>query len=332
MTGSRDLPTPVEPPPRRGLVLGGGGVLGAAWMIGALSALADALDWDPRAAETIVGTSAGSVLAALLGSGLSVHQLINHQRGIVIPGDLVIDFDPDTASGGSLPPRPALRLGSGALLRRSVRHPRQLPPLAVLAGLAPRGRGTLAAVGDLVFAVNPEGTWPTRPALRLVAMDYETGERVAFGSPDAPGAPLAEAVMASSSIPGWYAPCPINGRRYVDGGALSPTSIDLLADGGLDEVYVLAPMVSFDYDRPSSVVARLERRFRRQMTKRALREAGRVRRGGTRVTVLGPGREDLEAIGANLMDHRRRTDVLDTAMYTTAAVLAGPSTELSASA
>jgi NTE family protein len=43
------------------------------------------------------------------------------------------------------------------------------------------------------------------------------------------------------------------------------------------------------------------------------------------VTLLGPGREDLEAIGVNLMDHRRRTAVLDTSLRTTAAALANVS-------
>ena len=128
--------------------------------------------------------------------------------------------------------------------------------------------------------------------------------------------------MASCSIPGWFAPVEIGGRRYVDGGTLSPTSIDLLADRGLDEVFVLTPMASFDYDEPTSVVGRMERRFRRAMTKRVLHEAGKVRRRGTQVTVLGPGREDLEAIGVNLMDHRRRSAVLDISLRTTAAALA----------
>jgi NTE family protein len=98
--------------PRRGLVLGGGGVLGASWMIGALSALSDAYRWDPREAEVIVGTSAGSVLAALLGSGIGVETLVNHQRGALGPDDPQIDFNPDTASGGALPPWPQLRIGS----------------------------------------------------------------------------------------------------------------------------------------------------------------------------------------------------------------------------
>jgi NTE family protein len=313
-------------PPRRGLVLGGGGVLGAAWMIGALSALADALEWDPRDAEVIVGTSAGSVLGAMLGGGRGIEQLINHQRGIRAPEDEHITFDPDTASGGSLPPRPQLRIGSRSLVARSVLHPRRVPVLAALAGLAPRGRGSLAAVGDLVRAVNPDGTWPVKPQTWMIAMDYDSGRRVAFGQPGAPSATMAEAVMASCSIPGWYAPLQIDGRRYIDGGTLSPTSLDLLADSGLDEVYVLAPMISFDYDEPTSVVGRVERRFRRLMTKRVLQEAGKVRRRGSTVTLLGPGREDLEAIGVNLMDHRRRTAVLDIALRTTAVALADNNT------
>src|SRR6185437_2792011 len=72
---------------KRGLVLGGGGVLGAAWMIGALQAVSEAYDWDPREAGVLVGTSAGSVLSALLGSGITVETLVNHQRGVLAPGD-----------------------------------------------------------------------------------------------------------------------------------------------------------------------------------------------------------------------------------------------------
>ena len=67
--------------PRRGLVLGGGGILGAAWMVGALKAVEEIHGWDPRTADYIVGTSAGSVLTALLGAGVSVDQLVAHQHG-----------------------------------------------------------------------------------------------------------------------------------------------------------------------------------------------------------------------------------------------------------
>jgi NTE family protein len=89
-------------------------------------------------------------------------------------------------------------------------------------------------------------------------------------------------------------------------------------------------MASFDYDAPSGVVGRVERRFRRAMTRRVVEEAGRLRARGVPVTVIGPGREDLEAIGANLMDHRRRHSVLDVARRTTADALASPPGRLSA--
>jgi NTE family protein len=201
-----------------------------------------------------------------------------------------------------------------------------MPPLASLAGLAPRGRGQLAPVGELIEAVSGEQPWAPHPATWIVTMDYETGRRVAFGRPGSPPARLSEAVMASCSIPGWYAPVPIGGRRYVDGGTCSPTSLDLLADAGLDEVVVLAPMASFDYDDPPTLVGRLERRFRRAMTRRVVHEAGKVRRRGTRVTVLAPGRDDLEAIGINLMDHRRRLRVFETSLRTTAAALTDAAT------
>lgn len=308
---------------RRGLVLGGGGVLGAAWMIGSLAAVEEAYGWDPREADVIVGTSAGSVLSALLGAGFGVETLINHQRGVVGPDDPQVEFDADRAAGGSLPPRPRLRLGSGALLARTALNPRRLPPLAVLSGLLPHGQGTLEPVGRLVDAAVPGGGWAPHARTWIVAMDYDRGRRVAFGRPGAPETSLAQAVMSSCSIPGWYPPVVINGVRYVDGGVCSPTSVDLVADLGLDEVVVLAPMCSFETDDPPSLVGRLERRFRRASTKRMLHEATKVRRRGASVTMLAPGREDLQAIGVNLMDPRRRLQVLETARRTAAAALAG---------
>ena len=108
--------------------------------------------------------------------------------------------------------------------------------------------------------------------------------------------------MASCAIPGWYAPVLIGGRRYVDGGACRRPAPTCSPREGLDEVYVLAPMASFVSDHPRPVAARLERRLRRQVTRRLIHEAQKVSRGGAAVTVLAPGPEDLAEIGANLMD------------------------------
>lgn len=310
--------------PRRGLVLGAGGVLGAAWTIGALQAIAEVEGVDAAGAEVIVGTSAGSVLAALLGSGLTVADLLDHQRGMPLPHELGVDWSYDSSTGGALPPRPRLSVGSPALLRRTVAHPRQLPPLAVLAALTPAGTGTLAEVGRTVAAVAGEDGWSRHHGVWVVAMDYDSGRRVAFGRDGAPPARIDEAVMASCAIPGWYAPVSIGARRYVDGGTLSTTSVDLLARDQLDEVYVLAPMASFVSDSPRQIAARLERRIRRRVTRRLLSEAQTVSRSGTSVTVLAPGPEDLAEIGANLMDPSRRLAVLETSLRTSAKALRNP--------
>jgi NTE family protein len=304
---------------RRGLVLGAGGVLGAAWMIGSLSVLEDRLGFDARTAEVIVGTSAGSVLAAMLGSGVGVDTLLAHQRGQQLPEGVFTEVDADTAGGGALPPRPRFGIGSTALLARAALTPRRFPPLAAFSAVLPHGRADLRRVGALVGAASAAGQWASHPSTWVVAMDYDRGRRVAFGRAGAPPAALDEAVMASCAIPGWYSPVVINGRRYVDGGTCSPTSLDLLAGQGLDEVVVLAPMTAFEFDDPPSLVGRLERRFRRAVTRRMLREAEKVRARGTRVTLLAPGRKDLEHFGVNLMDPRRRRRVLEGAIESAAA-------------
>jgi predicted acylesterase/phospholipase RssA len=307
---------------RRGLVLGGGGVLGAAWMVGALSVLEEELGLDLREFDELVGTSAGSVLAALLGAGVGMGDLRRHQLGEHLDEGLLSGFtwDYDSATGGDLPQRPRARLGSGGMLVRNARHLRRLPPTAVLSALLPEGRGRLDSVGALVRHVVPSG-WVARSGLRIVAMDYETGQRIPFGGAGMPAADLADAVMASCAIPGWYQPVRIDGRRYIDGGAWSTTSVDLMLGLDLDEIYVVAPMVSFAMDEPSALTTRLERRWRTRVTRRCLHEVALVHRAGADVTVIGPGPRDLEAIGGNLMDIGRRERVLRTALETTPVAL-----------
>ncbi len=57
------------------------------------------------------------------------------------------------------------------------------------------------------------------------------------------------------------------------------------------------------------------------LTAGLLREVQAIRVSGARVTLLTPGREDLAAIGANLMDASRRADVFDCSLRTSARAL-----------
>ncbi|OHV37759.1 MULTISPECIES: patatin-like phospholipase family protein [Pseudofrankia] len=313
---------PRKQAPRRGLVLGAGGILGSAWIIGALRAYQAQTGDDARSFDLIVGTSAGSVVATLLGLGVDVDTMADSERGLYGPGAPILDY---RDLGASLPPPPRMRMGSPRLLTSAVLHPRRTTPMVALAALLPQGRGTIAAVGDLIAGAAARHsasatTWP-RP-LRVVAMDFDTGARVLFGASGAPKAMASQAVMASCAIPGWYAPVTIGGRRFVDGGTRSPTSLDLCVDAGLDEILVLAPACAFDGDRPRHPVAIAERQLRRAATRRLAREIALAEATGTSVCALAPGREDLEVMGGNVMDITRRAEVFETALRTCAAAFA----------
>ena len=133
-----------------------------------------------------------------------------------------------------------------------------------------------------VLMVPVGAEWARDGRTWIVAVDYDSGRRVVFGQAGAPVAALPDAVVASCSIPGWYRPMVIGGRRYVDGCLRSATSAGLLAEKGLDEVYVLAPMASLVVDRPWLPHERLERRLRWLITLGLRREVEACGRRGPR--------------------------------------------------
>lgn len=324
--------------PRRAIVFGAGGVLGFAWILGALQALEETVEFDARDSEVVVGTSAGSVAAALLGCGLETDVIVRHHQGIPAPTDPVMDYDYVTATGGVLPPRPGWRPASPRLLldlaRRRGGH--RISPMVALSGLLPAGRGTLAPVRQLVSAVAEEAgfaeKWPTRPRPWIVTADYASGRRVVFGRDDfvqRPGEPprhirratLADAVTASCSIPGWYPPTYIDGVPYIDGGTASNVSADILAGTAVEEVYVIAPMASVNATPGRTMLERAERAIRRSVTRGVLADVAKLRAAGVRVHVLTPEGRDLELMGVNVMNPEHRTELLESARETVAAQL-----------
>src|SRR5437763_15895665 len=72
--------------PKVGLVLGAGGVMGGAWLTGGLEALATETGWDPASADNVVGTSAGSMMGALLVSGVPPWFMVAHSAGQTFEG------------------------------------------------------------------------------------------------------------------------------------------------------------------------------------------------------------------------------------------------------
>src|SRR5215213_2711627 len=281
-----------------GLVLGAGGVMGGAWLTGGLHALATETGWDPASADHIVGTSAGSMMSALLAGGVPPWFMVAHSAGESFDGLDDATGRPareaDRAAGATfklhrgLPP---LGPGSWKLIASSLRAPNRHRSTAILGGWLPRGVISTEPLKDTVRRVVPEG-WADHPNLWIVACDYATGRRVPFGRDDAPPADLADAVAASCAIPGFYYPVEIGDRRYVDGGMYSTSNLDIVRGAALDLVICLNPTSSLHPPFAWNPVERVAHTMRRASGRRLGSEAKTLRGLGTEVVLVQPTTED----------------------------------------
>lgn len=303
-------------------MLGAGGVLGAAWLVGALDAIAAESGWDPGSADHIVGTSAGSIVGALLACGVPPWLMVAHSGGEVLDGLVDGNGDPVRPAGHwegasyrlhSL--RPALGPGSWRLALGALARPYRHSPAALLAGVMPDGPISTAPIRETVRSACPAG-WAPHPNFWAVAVDYGSGRRVAFGREGAPECDLADAVAASCAIPGFYRSVRVGPKRYVDGGVHSTTNLDLLALASLDLVICLSPASSLHASAPRTLGERLAFAMRQAAGRRLAVEAERVAEAGPEVILIQPTVHDLDAMGTNLMSRRRRHEVIETATRT----------------
>jgi NTE family protein len=211
----------------RALVLAGGGVAGIAWETGVLCGIADESPSTAQSllcSDVLVGTSAGSVVAAQIGSDQTVHELYARQvqeaSAEIDPG-VSIDEITDLF-------RAALTEPFATLLQRRQR----------IGALALATETVAERVRREVIAQRlPSHAWPDRP-LRVTAIDVGTGERVVFDrhcSID-----LVDAVAASCAVPGAWPPVTLGDRRYMDGGVGSSVNLDVADDCGVAVVLVPA--------------------------------------------------------------------------------------------
>lgn len=307
---------------RVGLVLGAGGVLGGAWIAGALAAVARATGWNPATASHIVGTSAGSVFAALVAAGVGCEELVPVASGALDAGGFD-DWVLSELAGEDAyraPWVPRLMPGSLRLALSGIRDPHHMSPLKMLSGLAPEGLVPTDAIQRTIARAAGcevgQGAWISHPNCWIVACDYETGDRVVFGKDGGPPAGIDEAVAASCAIPGFFQPVHVGDAGFVDGGLHSMSNADLLADAGLDLVVVLNPLSSRAASTGWNPVARVAATVRRLAAWQIDNEVAQLLDAGTHVVVLEPTATDLAAIGYNVMDARRSIQVAETALET----------------
>ncbi|HEX4219324.1 MAG TPA: patatin-like phospholipase family protein [Acidimicrobiales bacterium] len=208
----------------RALVLGGGGIAGIAWETGILAGLA-AGGADVTGADLVVGTSAGSTVAAQVTSDVPLADLFER---LVAPAG---------ASGELTAPSPVssleqLWMEMVANTSDPIELRRAIGAMALATDTVPEEERLRVIAGRL-----PRHAWPDRP-VRIVAVDALTGDERIFD--EGGDTSLVEAVAASSSVPGIWPPVTIDGRRYIDGGIRSVLNADLAV--GHDVVLILAPI------------------------------------------------------------------------------------------
>ena len=291
----------MEPGSSFALVLGAGGTVGMAYHAGTLKALNEVCGFDAADADLIVGTSAGSVVAAYLRTGWSVEDLWDLAMGT---HPSVADLTPEEREAEQRAhlaptwtnPYDFVRrsVGSAAVMAQAMLPFVPRPP-AVLGRQFPGGLYSMEAVrGRFEEEVGLE--WPARPTY-LCASDLRSGRRVVFGTPGSLEADLPTAVMASCAIPGFFRPVRHGEHVLVDGGVSSTTHLDLAAITGHRRIIAVAPM-AFD---PTAAPANLAQLTRRRPARALAREARMARRLGAELMLVRPCAEELKVHGRNLM-------------------------------
>ena len=295
--------------------------MGQAFHAGVLAALEDDLGWDPRSADLIVGSSAGSVTGAALRLGVAASDMAAWATDQPVSAAGGAFFEAIAGNDEDLPGPSASQLLRGwrlpplALLARAARAPWSVRPAAAASTLLPAGRYDLQERTRVLDALAPDG-WPD--GLWVCAARRDHGKRVVFGRAGAPDALLSEAVAASCAIPGYFAPVTIGEREYLDGGVHSPTNADVLTHAGLDLVIVVSPMSA-----AHGSTWRADGAMRWAAHRRLDGEIRRLRAEGATVVRIEPSRSTLAVMGMNAMADDRTAAVVEMARRDASAHLAG---------
>jgi predicted acylesterase/phospholipase RssA len=258
---------PARRPRRRGrskiaLALAGGGPLGAFYELGALHALSEAIEGRELIEfDVYTGVSSGALVAAGLANGFDTTMM----------GAAFID---EESTELSFSPAILLQPATGEYGRRLRQLPNVLAHAAQAYAREPFGGAWLAAVGSVgrmvpaaVFDNGPLENYLralfTQPGhtddfrklparLYVVATNLNTCAPVHFGEDGNDTVPISRAVLASSALPGLYAPVRIGNGYYVDGALVRTMNASLALEEGCSLVFCVNPLVPFDASRARS--------------------------------------------------------------------------------
>jgi predicted acylesterase/phospholipase RssA len=329
-----------------GLALAGGGPVGGIYEVGAISALAEALEGaDFNEFDFFVGVSSGSIIAAALANGLRADTLAR----MLVEKDTDEVFDPEMLLRPAFGEYYRRARSVPPLLWSSLRHyfsdPWHLGLLESFQRLShalPAGVFDNAGIDQLLrklfsSAGRTNDFRQLKHKLFLVATDLDSGESVAFGGAGHDDVPISLAVQASAALPGLFPPVKIKGHYYVDGALIKTLHASVALREGADLVICINPLVPFDSELASKQAHR-NRHVRRpehlvdgglpvvlSQTFRAIIHS-RMRTGmdryrheyeGSDVVLLEPGRDDAEMFFTNVFSYRSRSRLCEHAYQRT---------------
>ncbi|MGO8871313.1 MAG: patatin-like phospholipase family protein [Acidimicrobiales bacterium] len=211
----------------RGLCLGGGGLFFVAWQVAYLHTLA-AHGIDVGAADRVVGTSAGSMVASTV---VVAGRLRRFHTEISLPARAPVVV---SALAPASELRPSQQRALDLFVGASDAEPDTLREIghAALAAATPGP----AAIRRNISLVVGWGHWRSK-ALQITCVDAFTAERCVVTR--AAGTTVARAVAAGSAVPGVFPPQPVGDRLSMDVGVSGTgTHLDMVA--GARSVLVLA--------------------------------------------------------------------------------------------
>ena len=262
------------------LVLGGGGPVGIGWEAGLAAGLrlggVDLAD-----ADTIIGTSAGSVVGFTLASGREPSE------AVALLGEA------RRAAGADTAPVAASALEQLiAAVAEAASDPAGADAVRARLGRIAAGASTISEDDWLsMFAELAGAEWPA--SFCCTAVDVVEGKFKVWTGSDRVA--LQRAVASSCAVPGVYPPVEIDGVRYMDGGVRDLLNADVAA--GSDAVAVVScTLLELP---PGLAEPALQALF--DQTRGSL---DALREGGARVEVVVPSAEMLEisSFGLDLMN------------------------------
>ncbi len=233
--------TPLPPTrPRIGVALGGGSARGLAH-VGVLQWFAE----HRIPIDAIAGTSIGGLLAGTYAVGMTPTDI----RALVAGTDWDVLFSTDSPFADKTVRRKQDRRAYPALLELGLRHGVSLP-----AGLSPGQRIELL-LDRIALPYADLKTFDDLPTpFRCVAFDIKGAQTVVLDS-----GPLAQAMRATSAVPGLFSPVVAGDRVLVDGGVLDNVPADVVRQMGVDVVIAVNVGENPFGEQDASLVATLNR-------------------------------------------------------------------------